>query len=586
MRHLVRASVFITVIAIAWAASPVKAGEERTVRSFTPVTDQVLLSPGGNDWPMFRRTYDSWGYSPLNQINTWNVHRLQLAWAWTQEPGNQEAAPLVHNGIMYLAQSNNVVHALDARTGDLIWEYRHKVPELKGSYVKRQLLRARNSITLYDDKVFLATGDARMVALNARTGQVVWNVAVADYNPGFNYTAGPLAVKGMVIAGISGCTTPDTGGGCFITAHDAKTGKEVWRTHTIARPGDPADATWAGLPLKERKGGSAWGTGSYDPRLDLIFWGTGAPIPHSEMARGTGDGALLYTNSTLALNPDTGKIVWYFQHLPRDNWNLDHSFERVLVDTQVNGKPRRLLLTLGKAGIVTALDRETGEWVWSTETVYQNVISRIDPRTGAVTLNEEVIPRKLNVEYLICPSFYGGKIWQTTAYHPAMNALYVPLANMCMDFKVVEQEPTPGEDFGRGRLAARHAPNGNGLVGRIDAIDVATGRRLWKHERRPIVSSSLLTTAGGLVIGGDASRRLVILDARSGSILVEKPLNAAVAGFPMTYMVNGKQYLAVPTGTNMMAQFSSPLTPENRVPSDRKPGNGSMLLVFTLPDAQ
>jgi alcohol dehydrogenase (cytochrome c) len=302
------------------------------------------------------------------------------------------------------------------------------------------------------------------------------------------------------------------------------------------------------------------------------------------MARGTGAGALLYTNSTLALNPDTGKIVWHFQHLPRDNWNLDHAFERVLVDAQLNGKSRRLVLTLGKTGIVTALDRETGEWVWSTQTVHQNVISRIDPRTGAVTLNEEVIPRKLNADYLICPSFYGGKIWQTTAYHPATNALYVPLANMCMNFKVVEQEPTPGEDYGRGRLTARHAPKGNGMVGRIDAIDAATGRRLWKHERRTIVSSSLLTTAGGLVIGGDASRRLVILDARSGTVLVEKPLNAAVSGFPMTYMVDGKQYLAIPTGTNMLAQFSSPLTPENRVPSDRKPGNGSALLVFALPD--
>jgi alcohol dehydrogenase (cytochrome c) len=560
--------------------------ENGMVGSFTLVTDAVLQNPSPNDWPMFRRTYNSWGYSPLDQINTRNVHKLQLAWAWTQEPGNQEAAPLVQNGIMYLAQSNNVVHALDARTGDLLWEYRHKLPELKGSYVKRQLLRARNSITLYDDKVFLATGDARLVALNARTGRVVWNVAVADYNPGFNYTAGPLVVKGKVIAGISGCTTPDTGGGCFITAHDANTGKELWRTFTIARPGDPADATWGGMPVKERKGGSAWGTGSYDPKLDLVFWGTGAPIPHSEMVRGTGDAALLYTNSTLALNPGTGKIVWYFQHLPRDNWNLDHSFERVLVDSEVNGRPLRLLLTLGKVGIVFALDRETGAYVWSTETVYQNVISRIDAKNGHVTLKEDAIPRKLNVDSLICPSFYGGKIWQTTAYHPGTNALYVPLANMCMDFRVVEQEPIPGEDFGRGRLKPRHVPNGNGLVGRIEAIDVTTGRRLWKHERRTIVSSSLLTTGGGLVIGGDSSRRLVVLDAGSGAVLLEKPLNSAVGGFPMTYMVNGKQYLAVPTGSNMLAQFASSLTPENKVPSDRNPGNGSMLLVFTLPDAQ
>ena len=195
------------------------------------------------------------------------------------------------------------------------------------------------------DGVFLTTGDARIVALDARTGRVVWNVQVADYNVGFNYTAGPLIVRGKVIAGISGCTTPDTGGGCFLTAHDAETGRELWRTYSIARPGDPADASWNGVPLQQRKGGSLWGTGSYDPELNLVFWGTAPPIPHSELARGTGPGAHLYTNSTLAVDPDTGKVVWHFQHLPGDNWNLDHAFERVLVDAEAGGELKRMLLT-------------------------------------------------------------------------------------------------------------------------------------------------------------------------------------------------------------------------------------------------
>src|SRR5215831_9519313 len=193
------AVVLVSVGAVADQAAPL-------LRDLKPVTDDVLANPSPSDWLMWRRTYNAWGHSPLDQINTANVSRLRLAWAWTHEPGNQEAAPLVHSGIMYLAQSNNVVHALNARTGDLLWEYRHPLPKLQGTYVKRQLLRARNSIALYQDKIYLATGDARLVALDARTGKVAWNVVVADYNPGFNYTSGPLIAKGKVIVGISGCT--------------------------------------------------------------------------------------------------------------------------------------------------------------------------------------------------------------------------------------------------------------------------------------------------------------------------------------------------------------------------------------------
>jgi alcohol dehydrogenase (cytochrome c) len=256
----------ITLIAASVVTTQTNADSDHPlIKNLAPVTEEILANPEPSDWPMWRRTYSSWGHSPLKQINSDNVSKLRLAWAWTQEPGNQEAAPLVHDEVMFLAQSNNVVHALDARTGDLLWEYRHPIPKLKGSYVKRQLVRARNSIALYKDKVYLATGDARLVALDARSGKVVWNVQVADYNPGFNYTAGPLIAKGKVIAGISGCTTPDTTGGCFISAYDSETGKELWRTYTIAREGDPANATWNGMPPNERKGGSVWGTGSYDP---------------------------------------------------------------------------------------------------------------------------------------------------------------------------------------------------------------------------------------------------------------------------------------------------------------------------------
>jgi alcohol dehydrogenase (cytochrome c) len=579
-RHL--AMIAATLSATTLWSFPALA-EQPAMHRFTPVSDQMAQNPSPNDWLMWRGTYSSWGHSPLDQVNTRNVNQLQLAWAWTQEPGNQEAAPLVRDGIMYLAQSNNVVHALDATNGTLIWEYRHPLPELKGSYVKRQLVRARNSIALYDDRVFLATGDARLVALDARTGKVLWNVQVADYNVGFNYTAGPLVVRGKVIAGISGCTTPDTGGGCFLTAHDAKTGKELWRTYTIARDEDPHAASWNGVPLQERKGGSLWGTGSYDPELNLIFWGTAPPIPHSELARGTGPGAHLYTNSTLAIDPDIGKIVWHFQHLPGDNWNLDHAFERVLIDVEDGNDAKRMLLTAGKTGIVWAIDRKTGTYLWHRQTVYQNVISNIDPQTGAVTLNREMVPIKLGQKLVACPSLYGGRIWQASAYSPEAGALLMPLANMCNEYTVVEQPPTPGEDYGRGRFVPVHAPDNNGLVGRVEAIDVKTGKSLWKHERRAIISGGLLATAGGLVIGGDGGRRAFALDAHTGTVLWEIPLNSSIGGFPMPYMVNGTQYVAIPNGSSILPQFSAPLTPESISPTDRKQAQGSMLMVFKLP---
>jgi len=262
---------------------------------------------------------------------------------------------------------------------------------------------------------------------------------VADYQQGYTFTSGPLAAHGKVVAGISGCTNPGTGSGCFIVALDAKTGAEVWRTKTIAQPGSPGDDSWHGLPADKRNGGSVWTSGSYDPALNLVYWGTGGPIPHSEIVRGTGDGAVLYTDSTLALDADTGKIVWYHQFLPRDNWNLDHVFEQVLADIEVDGHPRQVLLTIGKPGIIWALDRRTGEFLWERETSYQTVYKHIDAETGQVALNESLIPQKLDETKFVCPSFYGGKLWMASAYDPASKTLFVPLNNLCMDYKTVAQ---------------------------------------------------------------------------------------------------------------------------------------------------
>jgi alcohol dehydrogenase (cytochrome c) len=565
---------------ILFGHTPHAATEESPLQKLSPVTDAMLAKPAADDWLMRRGNFASWGFSSLDQITTGNVGALRLAWAWNMELGYQEEAPLAHDGVLFLANPHNVVQALDGRTGDLLWEYRRELPKVEGGYHNDLFSRARGTIALHDDKVFLTTADAHIAALDAHTGKVIWDTAVADHRQGYTFTGGPLAAHGKVIAGISGCTNPGTSG-CFIVALDAKTGSEVWRTKTIVQPGSPGDASWHGLPAEKRNGGSVWTSGSYDPALNLFYSGTGGPIPHAEIARGTGNGAVLYTDSTLALNADTGNIVWFHQFLPGDQWNLDHVFEQVLADIDVDGHPRQALLTLGKPGILWAIDRRTGKFLWERETTYQNVYKHIDAKTGDAALDKSLFPTKLDETKFVCPSDYGGKLWMASAYNPVSKTLFVPLNNLCMDWKIVAQEPTPGEDYGRGRLEFRHPPNVSD-IGRVDAIHLDNNRTRWSHTRRPYWTSSLLATAGGIVFGGDANRRLIAFDGISGKILWQLPLNSQPGGFPMTYMAGGKQYVAIPVGLSLIGNRASrQLTPEIPVPSQ-----GSTLLVFALPDGQ
>lgn len=575
-----RSAVIFTFAASALFGSQERASAgEDLLHALQPVTDSELNRPAADDWLMRRGNFAAWGFSTLDQINAGNIGRLRLAWAWNMEPGYQEEAPLAHNGVIFLANPKNVVQALDGRTGDLLWEYRRELPKVEGGYHNDLFSRARGTIALYDDKVLLATADAHIVALDARTGKVIWDTAVADYRQGYTFTGGPLAAHGKVIAGISGCTNPGTSG-CFIVALDAKTGSEIWRTKTIAQPGIAGDDSWHGLPAEQRNGASVWTSGSYDPALNLFYSGTGGPIPHSEIVRGTGDGAVLYTNSTLALDADTGKIVWYHQYLPRDNWNLDHVFEQVLADIDVDGHPRQALLTIGKPGVLWALDRRTGEFLWARETTYQTVYKHIDQETGQVAINENLIPTKIDETKFVCPSDYGGKLWMASAYNPQSKTLFVPLNNLCMDWKIVAQEPLPGEDYGRGRLQFRRPPNNNGDIGRVDAISLDSKQTRWSQARRPYWTSSLLATAGGIVFGGDANRRLTAFDAASGKVLWQLPLNSQPGGFPMTYMAGGTQYVAIPVGRSLIAnRVIHQLTREIPVPS-----RGSTLLVFALTD--
>ena len=338
------------------------------VKNYVPVTDEMLRNPDPADWLMARGNYQAWSYSPLAQITSENVKRLQLAWVWAMNDGGaNEPTPIVHDGIIYLTNTSNTLQALDGRTGDLIWENRIG-PESTRAY------GATRTLAIYDDKLFLTTTDARLYALDARTGKIVWQTAIADGKQGYSNTSGAIVINGKVLTGMTGCGR--YGADCYISAYDARTGKQVWRFSTIAREGQPGGDTWGKLPNLLRAGGDTWIAGSYDPGLNLTYWGVAQPKPWLRVSRGAkpGDKAL-FTSSTLALDPDTGRLKWYFQHAPGESFDMDEVFERVLVD--LDGS--KLLFTIGKPGILWKLDRETGKFLGHKETVFQNLFTQHRP---------------------------------------------------------------------------------------------------------------------------------------------------------------------------------------------------------------
>ena len=394
-------------------------------------------------------------------------------------------------------------------------------------------------------------------------------------NLGYEYTAGPIVVRGTVIAGITGCARykEDV---CFIAGHDADTGEEVWRTSTVALPGEPGGDTWGDLPLEFRAGSDAWITGSYDPEANLIYWGTSQAKPWARSVRGT-DGDALYTNSTLALNPDTGEMVWYYQHLPGETNDMDEVFENVLID--VEGRPS--LFKMGKLAILWQLDRQSGAFIHATDLGYQNIV-HVDPETGEVTYLQDKIP-EIGVEIDMCPSTSGFKSWRAMAFSPETNALYIPMTLNCERavFGPVERVVGGGGSGPVRRTDYKH-PDSGGNLGQLQALDVTTGEPLWRHRTPSPINTAALTTAGGLVFAGDWDRHVYAYDAATGEILWQTRLVTSAQGFPVTYLANGKQYMAVPAGVGG-ASWGSRI-PQELSPELRRPNHGNSIHVFALPD--
>lgn len=581
--HLALGAALATLAASQLTAQGASAPAEVLVPDFAPVTDAEIQNPDPADWLSWRRTLDSWGHSPLTQINRDNVSGLRLVWVRPIAPGHQEGTPLVHEGIMYFPGPSDVIEAIDAASGQLLWQYRRPLPEDIGQFLP--VYDTTRNLAIYGQLIIGQAADNYLYALNARTGELVWETQIDDYRSGAKISSGPIIADGLAITGRS-CEPEGGPDACVIVAHDAATGAEVWRTSIIARGDDPNDASWGGVPLEQRQQVGAWMIASYDPELKLIYMGTSVSAPAPKIRLAGPDHDYLYHNSTLALDVRTGRIVWHYQHMV-DHWDLDHTFARILVDQEVAPDPaavawmapdieagrtyRTLTGIPGKPGIVTTLDRETGRFLWARPTVRQTVIDHIDGATGGAHLNPASVPSDYTTAHEVCPGPTGGANYMTGSYSPDTHTLFMPLQNLCAQMTALDPANSPGI-YGMSQQIAI-VPEAQGMLGSLFAVDAVTGRTRWEHRQRAGMQS-LITTGGGLVFAGDAGGRFMALDQATGAELWAMNLGSSVTGYPASFAVNGQQYVAASTGRWLSDAFTPELTH----------GTQNTLFVFALPE--
>jgi alcohol dehydrogenase (cytochrome c) len=586
---MMRNLFFVASIFFAGIPSPALA----QVKNFAPVTREMLLKPSPDDWIMLSRTYDEQRFSPLRQINRQNVSRLRMAWVRGIAAGTQETIPIVYRGVLYVVTPDATVLALDATNGDLIWEYRRKLPpDLRPQYGETKAL------AIFENFIFFDSPDGYVVALDARTGALRWEDKVHDNSTGAQHSSAPLVVDGKVISARS-CTRTGTRDDCFIVAHDALTGKQLWKFFTTAAPGEPGGDTWGNVPVEKRIA-STWGLpGSYDPQRKMIYWGIANPNPYTRMKRHGGNAddiprsapSELYSESTVALDPNTGKLAWYFQHVPGDDWDLDQTHERILLRTKLNpdpkavkwisakiprGEERDILVEVAEGGGIWTLDRSTGEFLWATPFPYDTPefqISRIDLETGKTFLNWDVAFKKDGERHFIC--FENAKGYFPMAYHPAKNSIYVPYNDTCLDMQA-NTAASAGFDFRNTVLRPGGDPN---ALGGLARVNMATGQVEWRYTQRAPTVGAVLATGGDLIFWGDMNRRFRAFDADTGKILWESIVGGIVQNSTITYAVNGMQYIAVMTGDGG-AETSTPLA---LAPEIQPPRRHNSIYVFALP---
>ena len=531
MRHFL--GVLLTGVAVSAAAE------------YSPVTDERLLSPEPENWLMYRGTYDSQGYSPLDQINTENVAGLKPVWSFStgMREGHQ-APPVVNNGAMFVTTPNNHVLALDAQSGELLWRYERDLPEDLS-----QMHPTNRGVGLYGNLVYMATADCYVVALDAATGEVVWETEIEDYGAGYYMTLAPLVAAGKVMVGVSGGEWGIRG---FVAALDAQTGDAVWKTYTIPAPGEPGSESWPGDTWKTG-GVPVWITGSYDPATELTYWGTGNGGPWTGDIR---DGDNLYATSVLALEVDTGKLRAHHQYHWNDSWDWDEVSAPLLIDFMRDGETVPGLVHPGRNGYLWFLSRSADGigFVDAQPYVKQDVFTSLDPDTGRPTYDEEKKPG-VGKPATFCPSLWGGKDWPPAAFSPRTRLLYIPANdNVCSHMTGIEEEYRKGRTF-MGAESELIVDAEAGFIGELQAWNVDTAEEVWSVQFEHHNWGPVLATAGDVVfMGGTNDRYFRAFDATTGEVLWQQRTNSGVTGVPSSYAVNGKQYIAVLSGYGVDAE--------------------------------
>jgi alcohol dehydrogenase (cytochrome c) len=511
------------------------------LQSYKPVTADRLKQPEDGDWLMYRRTYDGWGYSPLSQITIENAAKLKPVWtlATGQIEGHQ-APPIVNNGVMFVATPGNQLLAIDAKAGNLLWRFKRPIPE------DMLLLHPTSrGVGLLGDKVYFAAADAVLIALDAKTGNEIWKAPVEDYNKGYYMSLAPLVADGKVMVGVSGGELGVRG---FVAAFDAETGKPAWKTYTVPGPGEPGSETWPTGDQWKTGGGSVWITGAYDPATNLTFWGTGNGGPWMGDQR---PGDNLFTSSVLALDTATGKIKGYHQYHPNDSWDWDEVSPPILVDYQRNGKTIKGLVDTARDGYLWMLERTADKinFVDGKPFVKQNVFTKLDPETGRPEVDPARQPAT-GKKADFCPSLWGGKDWPPVAYSPKTRLLYIPAnENLCGTITGEPATYTPGQRY-VGATSTLYIAPGADHIGELQAWNLDTGQKAWSH---PFANSQLwgpvLATAGGVLFAGGTNDRFFrAFDASNGKILWEFQTGSGVNGVPVSFQIDGKQYIAVQSG--------------------------------------
>jgi len=553
---------------------PTLVAGQATVDSYNSITDDRLINPEDSNWLSYRGTLDGWGYSALDEINERNVDELEPVWSFsTGVLGGHESPPIVNDGVMFITTPGNLLYAIEAASGDLLWRYQHNLPE---TYIAFH--RTNRGVALYGDKVYMATLDARVVALDAATGEKLWDKAVQDNSFGYYITSAPLAIEGKIMVGASGGELGIRG---FVVALDAETGDEAWRAYTVPGPGEPGNESWPGESW--RTGGAAvWIPGHYDHDLGLAYFGTGNPGPWIGDQR---PGDNLYTNSVIALDVDSGEIRAHHQYHWNGSWDWDEVSTPILMPVERAGREFNALVHPGRNGYLWTLERQADRigFVDAEPYVYQNAFSGIDPETGRPSYDPNHTPSTGDsVDF--CPSLWGGKDWPPAAYNPGTGLVYIPVnENHCGVIEGREVTYMPGSSYTGARTEfTLRDPEGN--IGEIQAWDMNRGEEVWSVEFQSHNWGGILTTGGNLIFSGGTSDRFFRAhDATTGEEVWRFRTNSGIIGVPSTFSVEGKQYVAVQSGWGVDAAGMTARIDQQRGTRTFVP-QGGVVWVFALPD--